>query len=56
VLAGADGIGDPLSAWAKVREAVFVPAEPITAELRTAAAPDLAMMVVAGCQLRQAQG
>jgi hypothetical protein len=56
VLAGADGVADPLSAWAKVREAVFVPAEPITAELRTASAPDLAMMVVAGCQLRQAQG
>jgi hypothetical protein len=49
-------MGNPLSVWAKVREAVFAPAEARAAELRTASAPDLAMMVVAGCQLGQAQG
>jgi hypothetical protein len=48
--------GRPLSAWAKVREAAFAPAETITAELRTASAQDLAMMGVAGRQLRQALG
>ena len=34
----------------------LAPAEAIAAELRTAAAPDLAMLVVAGTQLRQALG
>ena len=33
-------MGNPLSAWAKVREAAFAPAEAIAAELRTASAPD----------------
>jgi hypothetical protein len=47
---------DPLSAWAKVGEAALGPAEVIAAELRTACAPDLAMLVVAGCRLRQAPG
>ena len=55
-LAGTDRVADPLSAWAKVREAVFAPAETITAELRTASVPDLAMLGVAGRQQRQAQG
>jgi len=44
--------GHPLSAWAKVREAAFASAEAIAAELRTASAPDLAMLVVAGRHLR----
>ena len=48
--------GRPLSAWAKIRDAPFAPAEAITAGLRTASAPDLAMLVVAGRQLRQALG
>jgi hypothetical protein len=43
-------------AWTRVREAAFALAEAITAELRTASALDLAMLVVAGCQLRQAPG
>jgi ketosteroid isomerase-like protein len=47
---------DPLSAAAKVREPALGPAEVIVAELRTASAPDLAMLVVAGGQLRQAPG
>jgi hypothetical protein len=51
-----DGATDPLSAWAKIREAAFTPAEAIAAELCTASAPNLAMLVVAGCQLRQALG
>jgi hypothetical protein len=55
-LDGADRAVDPLSARAKVREAVFAPAETITAELRTASAPDLAMLGVAGRQQCQAQG
>jgi len=54
--AAIDGATDPLSGWAKVRETAFAPAEAIAAELRTASAPDLAMLVVADCQLRQALG
>jgi hypothetical protein len=54
--AGRDRRGDPLSAWARVREGAFAPPEAIAAETRTAAAPDLAMLVVACCQLRQALG
>jgi hypothetical protein len=45
-------MGNPLSAWAKVREAAFASAEAIAAELRSASAPDLAMLVVAGRHLR----
>ena len=48
--------GHLLSACAKVQEAGFALAEAIAAGLRTASAPDLAMLVVAGCQLRQAFG
>ncbi len=40
----------------QVREAAFAPAGAIADELRTPSAPDLAMLVVAGCQLRQALG
>ena len=35
---------------AKVREAAITPAKAIAAELRTASAPDLAILVVPGCQ------
>jgi len=45
---------DPLAAWAKERAAALAPAEAIAAELRAGAVPDLAMLVVAGRQLRQA--
>jgi len=51
----ADG-ADPIEAWAKDRAASLAPADAITAELRSANAPDLAMLVVAGRQLRQALG
>jgi glutamate dehydrogenase len=47
---------DPLAAWIEAHAAALVPAEAIAAELRAAQAPDLAMLVVAGRQLRQATG
>jgi glutamate dehydrogenase len=52
---GADG-ADPVDAWSKAQAATLAPAEASVAELRAAAAPDLAMLVVAGRQLRQALG
>jgi glutamate dehydrogenase len=52
VLAGADGAADPLAAWLDSRAGQLAPAEAIAAELRSASAPDLAMLVVAGRQLR----
>jgi glutamate dehydrogenase len=45
---------DPLAVWAQERASAVAPAEAIAAELRTGAAPDLAMLVVASRQLRQA--
>jgi glutamate dehydrogenase len=60
VLRAADGLTkadeDPIAAWIASRAAQLAPAEAITAELRAAANPDLAMLVVAGRQLRQAIG
>jgi len=56
VLAGADGAADPLASWLETHVGQLAPAETIAAELRVAAAPDLAMLVVAGRQLRQALG
>ena len=52
---GMDG-SDPVEAWAKSRGASLAATEGSVAELRTAAAPDLAMLVVAGRQLREALG
>jgi glutamate dehydrogenase len=52
VLAGADGAADPLAAWLDSRAGQLAAAEAIAAELRSASAPDLAMLVVAGRQLR----
>jgi len=54
VLTGADGAADPLAAWRDSHASRLAPAEAIAAELRSAVAPDLAMLVVAGRQLRQA--
>jgi glutamate dehydrogenase len=52
-----NGAGDPVAAWANSRAAALAPAEAIAADLRAAAsAPDLAMLVVATRQLRQAAG
>ena len=47
---------DPLAAWAAANAAALAPAEALARELRAAAAPDLAMLVVAARQLRQALG
>ena len=47
---------DPLSAWSAAHAAALGPVEPLIRELRTAATLDLAMLVVAGRQLRQALG
>ncbi len=48
------GADDPIAAWAATRAAALAPAEALAAELRAAPNPDLAMLVVAGRQLRQA--
>ncbi len=56
VLKAADGAEDPVAAWAASRAAQLAPADAIAAELRVASNPDLAMLVVAGRQLRQALG
>ena len=55
VLKEADG-ADPVTAWTQARTARLAPADTIAAELHAAANPDLAMLVVAGRQLRQALG
>jgi glutamate dehydrogenase len=47
---------EPIAAWTAARAAELAPAEAIAAELRAAPSPDLAMLVVAGRQLRQALG
>jgi glutamate dehydrogenase len=54
VLKSADGAQDPVAAWATSRAAQLAQADAIAAELRAAPTPDLAMLVVAGRQLRQA--
>jgi glutamate dehydrogenase len=56
VLKGADGAEDSVAAWAATRAAQLAPAEALAAELHAAPNPDLAMLVVAGRQLRQALG
>ena len=47
---------DPLAAWTETHAAALVPAEAVAGELRASPAPDLAMLVVALRQLRQAAG
>jgi glutamate dehydrogenase len=47
---------DPIAAWSSAHAAALAPAEPLIRELRVAATPDLAMLVVASRQLRQALG
>jgi len=56
VLASSDGAADPIAAWLETHARELAPADAIAAELRAATAPDLAMLVVAGRQLRQALG
>jgi len=45
---------DPPAAWSAAHAAALGTAEPLVRELRAAATPDLAMLVVVGRQLRQA--
>jgi glutamate dehydrogenase len=47
---------EPLAAWSAAHAAALSPAEPLIRELRSAASPDLAMLVVAARQLRHALG
>ncbi len=47
---------DPLAAWTKDRTAALALPEAIAAELRAGVMPDLAMLVVASRQLREALG
>jgi glutamate dehydrogenase len=47
---------EPLAAWIKQHASALAPVEAVAAELRAGAAPDLAMLVVASRQLRQALG
>ncbi|HWD59569.1 MAG TPA: NAD-glutamate dehydrogenase domain-containing protein [Stellaceae bacterium] len=56
VLTIADGAADPVAAWIAARAAQLAPLEALAADLRAAAGPDLAMLVVAGRQLRHAVG
>ncbi len=56
ILAQSNGAKDPVATWSQKRAAVLAPAEAAAAELRVAATPDLAMLVVATRQLRQAVG
>ena len=56
VLAAAAGAADPLAAWSQLHADRVAPAETLASDLRTAGAPDLAMLVVARQQLRQALG
>jgi glutamate dehydrogenase len=55
-LAGDDGAADPLAAWLAGHAGQLAPAEATVGALRAATAPDLAMLVVAGRQLRRALG
>jgi glutamate dehydrogenase len=47
---------DPLAAWSAANAASLAPAEALARDLRAASIPDLAMLVVASRQLRQALG
>ncbi|MBV9815650.1 MAG: NAD-glutamate dehydrogenase, partial [Alphaproteobacteria bacterium] len=47
---------DPVAEWSAAHAAVLAPTEPLIRELRATASPDLAMLVVAGRQLRHALG
>jgi glutamate dehydrogenase len=56
VLAGAGEAADPLAQWLEARADRLAAADALAGELRSASAPDLAMLVVARQQLRQALG
>ncbi|HEY3911415.1 MAG TPA: NAD-glutamate dehydrogenase [Stellaceae bacterium] len=50
------GEPDPLAAWAADKAAALAPAEAMARELRASTAPDLALLIVAARQLREALG
>jgi glutamate dehydrogenase len=54
VLQSSAEVADPLAAWAIDHAAALASAEAVTGELRGASAPDLAMLIVATRQLREA--
>jgi glutamate dehydrogenase len=56
VLIAADGAADPLALWAEAHSELLAAVDTLAGELRTTGAPDLAMLVVARQQLRQALG
>jgi len=56
ILQSADGADAPIVAWTATRAASLAPAEVLARELRATATPDLAMLLVASRQLRQALG
>jgi glutamate dehydrogenase len=56
VMADFDGAADPVAAWADGKAGRLRPAEAVGTALHAATAPDLAMLVVAARQLRQALG
>jgi NAD-specific glutamate dehydrogenase len=53
---GCAASADPLVAWSAANAASLAPAEVLARELRAVTTPDLAMLVVAGRQLRHALG
>ena len=60
ILKSAEGVvagdQDPVAVWVALRGPTLAAAEAFAAELRAAPNPDLAMLVVAGRQLRQVLG
>ncbi|HVH78525.1 MAG TPA: NAD-glutamate dehydrogenase, partial [Stellaceae bacterium] len=56
VLKTADGAEDPVAAWTTGHAAQVAATDVIATELHASSSPDLAMLVVAGRQLRQALG
>ncbi|MBV8888659.1 MAG: NAD-glutamate dehydrogenase [Alphaproteobacteria bacterium] len=56
VLASGADEPDPLASWKGEHGAALAPAEALATELRAAATPDLAMLVIAARQLRRALG
>jgi glutamate dehydrogenase len=54
VLETGTGADDPVAAWSESHAAALAAADSVAAELRAVAAPELAMLLVAGRRLRQA--
>ncbi|MBV8777656.1 MAG: NAD-glutamate dehydrogenase, partial [Alphaproteobacteria bacterium] len=56
ILAATGEAEEPIDAWSAARAEPLAAVDTLIAELRAARNPDLAMLVVAGCQLRQVLG